>query len=182
VLDEKYVFGIRQAATSDKGSNILPKDWWLRGARGPLAILEASKDGLRIIQRSRRGAIAQVVVGVGVGLTVILGVFIPTAFLIVGGLGESATSVLLWTVVAPILAMGIALWLSPHVRKLAAWNPEGPFTRIHVRSVAIGVFHHELTIQGEGHEVRVQANARLSTITAALRLANEMPLESSSPG
>jgi hypothetical protein len=105
-----------------------------------------------------------------------IGVWFPTAFLIIHALGISAGSALFGFAVAGLLVMGILLPLSPRIRKLAGWHPQGPFVQIQVLSASLGRLHQELLILGDGHEVRVRTNARLPTITAALRLARQMPL------
>lgn len=174
-IAETYVFPIRPVADSPDG---LPKAWWLPGALGPLAILEASKDGLRIIRPSVRGRALQGLVVSAIGIAMMIGVWAPTAFLITRGLGVGIGSALLGFFLAGLLVIGIAILLSPHIRALVAWRPQSRFVRVNVVTVSLGRFRQELQIEGEGHEVRVRTSARLATITAALRLAHQMPPES----
>lgn len=172
---KRYLFWIRPVDGSRDG---LPKDWWLPWALGPLATLEASKDGLRIIRRSWRGGLLQFVVGLAVAFALMVGLWPLTVILISRGLGVSYESAILGFVLAGLLVTGIALLLSPYIRKLAAWRPKGPFVKVEVISASLGSFHQELHIEGDGQGAWVRTNARYSTITAALRLAHQMPRES----
>jgi len=152
----------------------LPKAWWLPGALGPLAVLQASKDGLRIIRPSMRARALQGLVVVAVGGTILFGVFVPAAFLIIRGLGLSLGSAILGYLVAGLLSITAALVLSPHTRKFFASDPHAPFLAIRVLSVNLGRFRQELEIEGQGYVVSVWTHARPATITAALRLAHQM--------
>jgi len=133
---------------------------------------------MRIIRRSPGGTALQVGVGSALGIGLMIGVWFPTAFVIIHAFGISLGSVLFGFAVAGLLVIGILLPLGPRIRKLAGWHPQGPFVQIQVLSASLGRFHQELRIRGEGHEVRVRTNARRATITTALRLAHQMPPES----
>lgn len=169
-----YVFAIRPPVDSPSE---IPKVWWFPRALGPVAVLEATKDGLRIIRPSRRGIAANLLGGLAVGLGLLFGVYVPTAFLIIVRLGVTTTSAVIGYSVAALLCGAILLPLYPQVRKLFAWHPEGYSVPIQVIETELGTFHHELKIVGEGQEARVRTTARRATITAALRLAHQMPLE-----
>ncbi len=172
-----YVFWIRPA-----GSNVLPREWWLPGALGPLATIEASRDGLRIFRRSPAGTALQIGMGIAVGAVLLWGVWFWTVVFVARGLGVSVESAELGLAVATLLVFGILMATGPYVRKLSAWRPLGPFVPIHVQSVALRTFHQELRILGGPYDVAVYTRARRATITAALRLAHQMPPESEVSG
>jgi hypothetical protein len=167
-----YLFWIRPTADSPGG---IPRAWWLPGALGPLATLQASAGGLRIVRRSPSGTALQLGVGLAVGIGLIFGLWLPIAFVVPTRLGVTVASALLGEAVAFLVYVGVMLFLSPHIRRLAAWRPLGPFVSIRVLSVSLGSFHQELKIEGEGQDAWVRTNARRSTMTAALRLAHQMP-------
>lgn len=166
-----YVFAIRP--TPDSPAE-LPNAWWLPGALGPLATLEASKNGLRIVRRSPAGTALQIGAGLGLGLVLMVGVWPSIILFFAGELGVDIGS-LLGLGVASALVMAIVWVLAPRIRKLGAWHPQGPFVPIQVLSASLGSFHQELLILGDGHRVRVQTNAPRTTITQALRLARQIP-------
>ncbi len=171
-----YVFWIRPAAS--RGGGDIPREWALRGTSGRIAALEASSDGWRIFQRSWQGFIALVVVGIGVGLVVLVGVFVPTAYLIVGGMGPSLGSGILWAVVAYSISVAILIPIVPYIWKFAAWRPHGPFVDIRVMSLDVGLFRHELRIWGDGRQVLVRMNGPRWAVKAAIHLAQQKPRSS----
>ncbi|HYM39284.1 MAG TPA: hypothetical protein VEY12_03940 [Thermoplasmata archaeon] len=109
--------------------------------------------------------------GIAVGLALV-GVYASTAFLIITALGVTLTSAVAGYSVAGVLAILILLPVYPHVRNLAAWHPLDYSVPIQVLEATLGMFHQELKLLGEGHEMRERTNARRGTITAALRLAH----------
>lgn len=167
-----YLFAIRP--TRDSAEDF-PRAWWIPGAIGPLGVVQASGEGLKLIRPSLRGRALEVVLGSALGIAIIYGTFVPTAVLIIGALGSTPEAVVLWAVVAGTLAFGIMMPIYPHVRGLAAWRPIGPSARVQVLSAAFGMFRQELRISCNGQEAWVRTNARLASITRALRLANQMP-------
>lgn len=171
-MERVWVFPIRPARDSP---DTLPKEWWLPGALGPLAILEASKTGLRIIRPSLGGRVLQVLVGSAIGIALMVGLWAPVAFFIIRGIGLTPGSALFGFLAAGLVVLGVMLLVSPRIRRLAVWRPQDYSVPILVLSASLGPFRQELQVLGEGREVRVRTNARLATITAALRLARQMP-------
>lgn len=173
-MEKRYVFAIRPSADS---SGSLPESWRLHGALGPVAILEASSHGLRIVQRSPQALVAQIVVGSAVGIAIMLGVFVPVAFVIINMLGLTVSSAILGYTTAGATAIGVAALLGPYVRNLVAWRPRGRPIQVQVLSASFGSIHHELHIYGGGQEALVRMSASFGRLTHALRLAREMPSE-----
>lgn len=171
-MQKKYVFPIRPTADSP---GTLPREWWLKGAIAPLAVLEASKDGLWIIQRSPQGLAAQILAGIALGVAVMLGLFVPVAFFIITGIGLTVGSAVLGYTIAGLLAVAVVAVLSPWVRTLAAWRPLDRGVAIVVLSASLGRVHHELEICGGGYTVRVRTTAGVARISEALRLAHQLP-------
>lgn len=171
-MRRSYLFAIRPPLDSP---GEIPRAWWFPRALGPLAVLEVSKDGLRIIRPSRQGIAANFLAGLAVGLALLFGVYVPTAFIIITRLGVTTTSALVGYSVAAMLCGVILIPVYPQVRKLFAWHPQSHSVPVQVMQATLGTFHHELKIVGEGQEVRVRTNARRATITAALLLTHQMP-------
>lgn len=164
---ETYIIWVRPSPPF----RTFPDGWRLRWTFGPLAVLEASSRGWRIIQRSAIGAIAQVLAGVAVGLPILVGVFWYTALAIFSVFGLTLGAELLWFIVVLPLSIGPVFLLAPHIWKCAGWHAHGPFIAVNISSAEIGLFRHHLWVESGGYYVHTQTVAPAWAIRAALRLA-----------
>ncbi len=154
----------------------LPRSWWLPGAFGSIATIEASGEGLRVFQGSRFGMLLFYVACVAYAVVVPLLVY-TVILLVVGGLGMSSGSLALGFLLGALLVLGITALITPYVRGLVACRLQGPFVPLEVVSAAFGRIHHELHMEGDGEDVWVRITARPGTLAAALRLAHQLPLD-----
>ena len=163
---DRYVFYVRPAE-----SDTLPKEWWEKGAFAPYAIVEASPEGLRVIQPSLAGQLARLAGSLGVGLGLLFGVFLPTAFLA----AHSGVTYFTWFVPTALVLIVVALPLGVLARKLIGWRARETDVRLTVMTVTPGIFRHTLQVEGGGQVVWLSMVALRGTLFTALQLTHQHP-------
>lgn len=166
---DRYVFYGRPAE-----SDTLPRQWCEAGAPVPYAILEASSHGLRVIHPSLAGQLARLVATLGVGLGLLLGLFLPSAILA----SRIGVTYVTWFLPTALVLVIVALPLGILARKLVGWRPVGPGIRLTVVAISPGVFRQQLQVEGEGGLVWLSTVALSSTLFSALKLARQLPPDS----
>lgn len=167
---KRYVFYGRPAE-----SDTIPEGWCEEGAPIPYALLEASRDGFRVIHPSLGGQLARLAASLGVGFGLGFGIIIGSLFVLFRGGAPSMGAIGVWFAVVFLLITGLGIPLGIFARKLGGWRPLSTGIRITVREVMPGIIRHELRVEGGGDQVWLTTVALRRTLLAAIHLADEHP-------
>lgn len=127
---------------------------------------------MRIIQPSLAGQLARLLASLGSGLALLLGVFIPTGLLAL----QNGVPLTVWFAATALVLIVVALPLGVLARKLGGWRPAGPGIPLMVLSLSPGILRHEIEVEGRGTKVWLRTVALRSTLFAALREADQLPV------